>query len=287
MRRKKLLRIDRRGTSRKKKLLIRAAFLLCAAVFVFSAGKLIAYGIRSRKTARLNEELSELYQPVEEISVETEAAVSTEITPEPTEKPHLLAEYQYIAPEVCEAGRELYARNNDLVAWLKISGMVNLPVVYRDNEYYLTHDFDGNESSAGTLFLDVNHPLSSDTQYLLIHGHAMYDGSMFGMVSHYRLEGFVKEHPYLTLNTLYSNDTYEIIASLYVEESEMASVAGMGRSSFSSVEEFDAFLANLKEHAIYFTEEELTPDTALLALSTCYHDGRVVAVFKRLRSTPL
>ncbi len=46
--------------------------------------------------------------------------------------------------------------NADTVGYLDIEKTISLPVVQRenDNEYYLTHNFDGEESQEGTLFLD-------------------------------------------------------------------------------------------------------------------------------------
>ncbi len=49
---------------------------------------------------------------------------------------------------------ELKRLNRDTVGWISISGVVDLPVVWRDNSYYLNHDFQGQKSGAGTLFLD-------------------------------------------------------------------------------------------------------------------------------------
>lgn len=78
---------------------------------------------------------------------------------------------------------DLLGRNPDTVGWIGISGIVHLPVVYRDNAYYLTHDFDGKRNDSGALFLDQGTPVTAQTQNLLIHGHSMYDGSMFGLLT--------------------------------------------------------------------------------------------------------
>ena len=63
--------------------------------------------------------------------------------------------------------QELKRLNRDTVGWISISGVVDLPVVYRDNSYYLNHDFQGQKSGAGTLFLDQNHPLAAASLLLL------------------------------------------------------------------------------------------------------------------------
>ena len=87
-----------------------------------------------------------------------------------------------ILPEM----RELAQKNPDTVGWIGISGTVLLPVVYRDNTFYLDHDFTRSKNASGTLFPDENSPINADTQNLLIHGHSMNDGSMFGILTHYR-----------------------------------------------------------------------------------------------------
>ena len=78
----------------------------------------------------------------------------------------------------------LLAENPDTVAWLYVPNTkINYPVVRgEDNEYYLTHSFDGDEgwlANYGTVFLDYrNNPDWSDASYF-IYGHHMNDGSMF------------------------------------------------------------------------------------------------------------
>ena len=82
----------------------------------------------------------------------------------------------------------LLAENPDTVAWLYIPGTaVNYPVVRGgDNEYYLSHDFEGTRgwlASYGAIFMDWrNNPDWSDDAYF-IYGHHMNDGSMFAGIA--------------------------------------------------------------------------------------------------------
>ena len=285
--------------------------VLFAATFAYFSVRLIVYEIHSSNTAKTNAELNTLYA---EQTEESESAEGAEILPEtlPEEtlmeafeesdetlsdkaaeataepvQPELLKEYQYIGSEVASSAKELYAINSDLVAWLDIPDVARLPVVYRDNVFYLTHDFYGKESDAGTLFLDVNHPLKARNQYLMIHGHNMYDASMFGKLTHYRKKDFIATHPTLTLTTLYSKDTYEIVGSLYVEEEDMVDIAGLGHPRFANVEDFQRFIDKFRTHAMHFTDAEIPSDSALLALATCYESGRIVVLFRRTSAVPI
>lgn len=91
----------------------------------------------------------------------------------------------------------LKAANPDTVAWIFIPGTsISYPVVQgTDNDYYLTHDFDGEAgwlANYGAIFMDYrNKPDWSDACYF-IYGHHMNDGSMFagivGLVDQARFE---------------------------------------------------------------------------------------------------
>lgn len=82
----------------------------------------------------------------------------------------------------------LLAINPDTVAWLYIPGTsINYPVVRgADNEYYLTHDFNGDAgwlANYGAVFMDWrNVPDWLDSAYF-IYGHHMNDGSMFADIA--------------------------------------------------------------------------------------------------------
>ena len=255
--------------------------LLLLAVFLYGAVNLLQYAIRSVSTKRTNAELQAMYAEA------TEAPGPESVAPEPTPspKPELLRCYQYIGNAVLPESAKLYARNPDMVAWLRIPGVVSLPVVYRDNAYYLDHDFNGRSSSSGTLFLDEAHPLASDTQYMVVHGHNMYDGSMFGGLTHYRKRGYMDEHPLVCLNTLYREETYEVIGVLLLPDDVQSDgyVVYTGMRKFQSLEQFYDFAGSIRENALYWKDgAEMLPSDALLALSTCYHeDSRIVVMCRR------
>lgn len=97
----------------------------------------------------------------------------------------------------------LLAVNPDTVAWLYIPNTnINYPVVRGDdNDYYLTHSFDGDAgwlANYGTVFMDYrNKPDWSDEAYF-IYGHHMNDGSMFT-----DLVGFTDQARFDECRTLY------------------------------------------------------------------------------------
>jgi len=101
--------------------------------------------------------------------------------------------------QVLKAARErvidfagLQAINPEVVAWIYIPGTrIDYPIMHTDNnEFYLKHDFEGNYSDGGSIFMEAtNQPDFSDTD-TRIYGHNMYDRSMFGSLPDYRKADF-------------------------------------------------------------------------------------------------
>lgn len=268
---------------RKWKRLRALGTLVLLAICLYSAAMLVHYAASSISTRQTNRQLQAAFEATEEIS----ATEAPEFTAEPTSapEPRLLDCYQYIGDTLLPSAERMLAENPDTVAWINIpGGVVNLPVVYRDNTYYLDHDFYGRESISGTLFLDENHPFLVDTQYLVIHGHAMYDGSMFGLITHYRSRDYMEAHPTVYLNTLYRQEAYEVIGVLFVPADVQSEgyVPYIGMRKFASLEQFSAFAEIIRSNALHWKDgAQLQPDDAILALSTCYEENRVVVICRR------
>lgn len=180
----------------------------------------------------------------------------------------------------------LYARNHDLVGWLTIDEVLDLPLVYRDNSYYLTHDFDRNKSTSGTLFLDENHPLREKTQNLLLHGHNMKDGTMFGRLTQYEQSiDYLKAHPFVELSTLWEKETYAVFAVLVVslDVKDERFFDYFSHPTFSSDIAFSAYIRELELRSMYAIPMDVKPSDALLTLSTCMGEDRLVIVCRRVR----
>ena len=264
--------------------------LFFLAMVCFGTARLTKYLLGVRETAQVNAELAQIYEDQPRVEVAAPQQYDSPVTTleEDTEEERP-AEIESVRTfhatdgEVLDEFDALYAQNPDFTAWLKLPGVFSLPVVYRDNAYYLDHDFYGQESDSGTLFLDERHPLDAQSQYLMIHGHAMYDGSMLGYLTHYRNAEYIRAHPYLYLATKYEQEKYEIIGVLVVSEDEMISLVRLGTPRFESGTAFANFVNELRGKALHFTNQEIAEDTAILALSTCWKDGRIVVLFKRVK----
>lgn len=121
-----------------------------------------------------------------------------------------LKDAEVTVPDVLDEYAGLYAENSDTIGWLKIDGteLDNVVMFSRhDNEKYLHTDFYGNSSYRGCLFVDGwCDVLTSDN--IIVCGHHMKDGSMFGVIVDYQSDEFYKQHKYISFDTIYEKQTY-------------------------------------------------------------------------------
>lgn len=108
----------------------------------------------------------------------------------------------------------LLEENPDCRGLLWIPGTaIRYPVVQTDREnglYYLKRDFEGRENPAGTLFLDYR--CGKDADNLIIYGHRMRNGQMFGELKHYKNKDFGEKYPRIYWLTPKCVSVYEIFA---------------------------------------------------------------------------
>ena len=150
----------------------------------------------------------------EEKENEQEVSVTAAVTPIQT--PVMLSEYAV-----------LYEENPDIIGWLSIEGTnIDYPVMQtpEDEQYYLYRDFYGEENRNGSLIMDTDSTVgvgSKEQEYiggtspstnLIIHGHTMKSGLMFGKLSLYEDEVYGKEHNIICFDSLYEKREYELIA---------------------------------------------------------------------------
>lgn len=179
----------------------------------------------------------------------------------------------------------LRERNTDLQGWLTIPGVLDLPVVCRNNAFYLNHGFDLNKIDAGALFLDENHPVKAGAQHLLIYGHNMRDGSMFGLLTHYQRADYLKKHPFIRFSTLWEEEEYVIFAvcNVSMNPKDERFISFFTHPAFSSDREFEDFIARLRALSCWKTYINVTPEDALLTLCTCVGDSRLLVTARKIR----
>ncbi|TGY95150.1 class B sortase [Petralouisia muris] len=205
-----------------------------------------------------------------------------ELSQETVEKPE--------GPEVLREYRQLYEQNSDFSGWLSIPGTsIDYPVmqaVPESSDFYLTHNYDGEEDINGSIFLDSRNDYEQQDDNLIVYGHNMKSGMMFGELKNYLDPAFFQEHKTIQFNTIYEKAQYEIIAVC------LAKVPAEGEEGFryydfinaGNEENFNSFLKNMKKMNIMDGDLDASYGDRLLTLSTCNNyteDGRLVLLAKK------
>lgn len=193
------------------------------------------------------------------------------------------------APEILEEYKNLYNMNKKLIGWLKIDDTnIDYPVMQTsDNEYYLDHNVNQEKDRNGALFLDKDCDVIEPSTNLIIYGHHMKSGRMFGNLDDYASEKYYKEHPIIRFDTIYEKGTYEI---MYVFRSKVYSEGEVVFKYYQFIDCYSEqeFESNMKEMAalsLYDTGVTARYGDKLLTLSTCdstIDDGRFVVVAKKV-----
>lgn len=278
--------------SRKKlmgRLLAVYGLLVALTIFLFSAALMLrqedypetvqAMGITAQIVPSETRQAPEASSPPPEVTVSPVPSEATETTQPAT---------QATEPPLLPSMAELYAKNQDIVGWVKIDGtMVDYPVMYTPNdpEKYLHLSFEGHYSFGGEPFIDEKCSVSPRSDNLMIYGHNMNNGSMFHAIVNYDSKTFWQQHPTITYSTLYEQKEYEILAAFY-DRVYYSHEDCFKFYQFIDPEDetaFDEGIAYFKEHSLYDTGVTATYGDKLITLVTCaYHvdNGRFVVVAK-------
>nr|WP_297864061.1 sortase [uncultured Acetatifactor sp.] len=276
------------------------ALLACAAVVCLIAAGVILF--RQRQSDRHSQEtLDELRASAEALkgtaSSESSnpSAENSELVPEPSQETPLPSAEPTAAPEPAPVPienpyRDSFLANEDMTAWIQIPGTpVDYPVMWTpdDEEYYLLRGFDGKSDNNGCLILDTDSCLDPLSTNLIIHGHNMKSGAMFGSLTEYEDADFCEEHKSIILYTKELQRNYEVIAvfrsQVYKKTDQVFKFYKFFQAD--TQEEFDDFYQNIKALSIYDTGVTAEFGDHFLTLSTCvYHvdRGRFVVVAKEV-----
>lgn len=272
--------------------------LLCC-VMVFSAWQLISYVADYFAAQNASDELRELYyeEAAEPTATPTPTAPSSptptlppEATPTPTATPATrLGILRYPGNPygtISTAFQKLHRQNADIVAWLNIPGLLDEAVVLRDNSYYLKRDYRGYHNVNGAIFLDESTDLSTRPYTLLVFGHNMKTGAMFGCLRNYETLSFYQKNPLISFNTMYEDGQYVIfsIAQLSLNPKD-ANYFSFGQLNTDNIAWRRSAIEELISRSTFYTSLDVQPEDQLLLLITCVEDDeerRVVAA-RRLR----
>ena len=220
--------------------------------------------------------------------------------------------YSYSASDMgmTQKAREWKRRNKDYIGWLRFDGTyVDYPVmldpgeieegdpVYGPearvpNSFYLDHSWDMSYFRDGAIYMDCKDNFSGadceQSENLVIYGHNMANGTMFGSVRRYRQDPeYFYDNAFIELSNCYKDYKYVIFAFLITPGSYNATdFIYWNMENMDSKEDFDFYIDNCKAKWLLDTGVDVEYGDQLLTLSTCYADydnSRFIVVGRRLR----
>lgn len=287
--------------------------LLCVSALLVSYGafRLIGYGadwVTSRNTSQELREIAASTEPAAsepavapapppETAIPPAANPTPELTPEPAPVPAAAAAETAVPAEYLPAVeypgemnvvsriRDLRKKSEYIMGWLTMDDL-DEPVAFKDNEFFLNHDAKGNRNGNGALFMDEDTRLMTRPYTILVYGHNMKTGAMFGNLHRYEQTAYCNRHRILRFDTLYEEGQYAIFAVATIRLTP-------GTAGYVSLTELRSdrretrrkALNALMSVSVYSNILDVNEEDQLLLLVTCVGDDdqRLIVAARRLR----
>ena len=139
-----------------------------------------------------------------------------------------------------------------------------------NNTYYLKHNFYKEKDKNGTLFLDGRSdylPGERDDN-LIIYGHNMRNGTMFGSLKHFEEDGVYDANQYFTIYTEDMAYRYHVFSYFTTKYN-----SDVYRIGFGPDEVYQDYLNDLVSRSVIETGIVPSTDQKIVLLSTCKGSG--------------
>lgn len=180
-------------------------------------------------------------------------------------------------------------QNSDFIGWISIEGTsLDFPVMYApDNkDFYLRHDFNKEYSVYGVPYLDEKTTLGANDQSenLIVYGHNMKTGTIFGCLTGYKEEDYYAEHPQIQFDTVYGDGTYEVFAAFSID---VVNDTSFVYNQYVDMDEatYNEYVEEVISRSDVDTGIRPSYGEQLLTLSTCEYssdNGRYVVVARKV-----
>ena len=162
--------------------------------------------------------------------------------------------------------------NSDIIGYLQVNGTdVEYAVVQaKNNSYYLKKDLNKKYNVGGSIFADYKNKFDGTDKNIVIYGHNVRDGSMFGSLKNILEEEWYNNEENYLINFITENEEnkYQVF-SVYKIENEDYYIDTEFKEG-----EFLEFVNTLKDRSIKDFGIEVTEEDSLLTLSTCANNNK-------------
>ena len=254
-----------------KQILIKILFLVCFVTLIVSASYIANYFLTAREQESIIDDSRVLWH-------------STQENPDDDSEEE---------NDHNDGAQALLSKNPDFKGWIKINNTKIDNPIYQttDNEYYLNHNQNRQSSVYGALYFDYKNKITENEtdKNLIIYGHEMKNGSMFGTLKKLRTLSFYKQNPTIEFSTLYKTSTYKIYAIFVLnadKEDDGGYIYNIYRQNFVDDEDFDLWTGEAFERSIINTNVDVEYGDNIITLVTCSNDfenSRLVVMARETR----
>lgn len=187
----------------------------------------------------------------------------------------------------------LLKQNSDFKGWITIKNtQVDNPIYQTvDNDFYLTNNSKKEPGKNGALFFDSDNVITETNidKNLVIFGHHMKNGTMFGNLTKYKDINFYKENPTIEFSTLYKKSTYKIYAA-FLLNAERADdnnyLYDFSRKSFFDTKDFNSWVDEARQRSLIITDVDVQRNDNIITLVTCdyvFDNARFIVMAREIR----
>jgi len=197
---------------------------------------------------------------------------------------------------ISEAERALLKENPDFKGWIRLNNTkIDNPIYQAENNmYYLDHNQKGEKSVYGALYFDCKNRITEEVtdKNLVIYGHEMRNGSMFGNLKKLKNLDFYKQNPVIQFSSLYRKAAwydYKIFAVFVLnaaKKDDNGYIYNIYRSKFSNEAEFEKWSSEAYERSVINTNVDVKLGDNIITLVTCSSDfknSRLVVMAREVR----
>ena len=168
--------------------------------------------------------------------------------------------------------QELRKKSEYIIGWITMDDL-DEPVVLKDNEFFLNHDAAGKRNSNGAIFMEEGTRLLTRPYTIMLYGHNMKSGMMFGNLRKYTDPTYCRKHRSFRFDTLYEEGQYEIFAVVTISVTPgKARYLDLWALRSPDRETRKDALASLKRANSYVSTAEVSEEDQILLLVTCVGD---------------
>lgn len=171
---------------------------------------------------------------------------------------------------------KLLSINPDYFGWIRVAGTnIDYPFVRsHDNKDYLTLDFNGNYSDAGSLFMDYRNLGNFNDKHTIIYGHYMKNKTLFHNLTLYHEKDYYDKNQIIEIAGIYETKTYKIFSVYEISADDYAFTL-----NFDEESDYQTYLETLSNLSRHGTDFEIDSSKRLLSLVTCSYgvgNGRTI-----------